>query len=72
MQAEHMFVCSTYDQGVLYLLQQCEPYDLKGIKSDSNSSIHTMFVLIIIDAMMTLKRFGPLVLICVETNWPGS
>ena len=31
-----------------------------------------MFVLVIINAMMNLKQFGPLVLICVETNWTGS
>ena len=38
----------------------------------SHSSIYTMFVLGIINAMMNLKQFGPLVLNCVETNWPGS
>ena len=54
------------------LLQQCRPYDLKGIESGSYSSIHTMFVLVIINAMMNLKQFGLVVLICVETNWPGS
>ena len=31
-----------------------------------------MFVLGITNAMINLKQFGPLVLICVETNWPGS
>ena len=31
-----------------------------------------MFVLVIINVMMNLKQFVPLVLICVETNWPGS
>ena len=31
-----------------------------------------MFVLVIINAMMNLKQFGLVVLICVETNWPGS
>ena len=54
------------------LLQQYRPYDLKGIESGSHSSIHTMFVLVIINAMMNLKQFGLVVLICVETNWPGS
>ena len=54
------------------MLQQCRPYDLKGIESDSHSSIHTMLVLVIINVMMNLKPFGPLVLIYVETNWPGS
>ena len=54
------------------MLQQCRPYDLKGIESGSHSSIHTMFVLVIINAMMNLKQFGLVVLICVETNWPGS
>ena len=49
-----------------------QAYDVKGIESDSHSSIHTMFVLVIIKAMMNLKQFGPLVLICIENNWPGS
>ena len=49
-----------------------QAYDLKGIESGSHSSIHTMFVLVIINAMMNLKQFGLVVLICVETNWPGS
>ena len=31
-----------------------------------------MFVLGIINAMTNLKQFGPLVLICVETNWPAA
>ena len=31
-----------------------------------------MFVLGIINAMMNLKQFGALVLICVGTNWPSS
>ena len=31
-----------------------------------------MFVLVIINAMMNLKQFGLVVLICVENNWPGS
>ena len=65
MQSECMFVCSTHHQG-------CRPYDLNGIESDSDSSIHTMFVLVIVNAMMNLKQFGPLVLVFVETNWPGS
>ena len=30
-----------------------------------------MFVLGIINAMMNLKQFDPLILICVETNWLG-
>ena len=47
-------------------------YDLKGIESGSHSLIHTMFVLVIINAMMNLKQFSIVVLICVETNWPGS
>ena len=72
MQSEYMFVCSTHHQGLVSLLQQCRPYDLKGIESDSHSSIHITFVLIIINAMMNLKQFGLLVLICAETNWPGS
>ena len=42
------------------------------IESDSYSSIYAMFLLGIINAMMNLKQFGPLALICVETNWPGS
>ena len=41
------------------MLQQCRPYDLKGIESDSHSSIHTMLVLVIINVMMNLKPFGP-------------
>ena len=47
-------------------------YDVKCIESDSHSSIYTMFVLDTINAMMNLKQIGPLVLICVETNWAGS
>ena len=39
--------------------------DVTCIESD-------MFLLGIINAMMNLKQFGLLVLICVETNWPGS
>ena len=60
---------------IWYLSRFCSNnaiYDLKGIESDSHSSILIMFVLVIINAMMNLKQFGPLVLICVETNWPGS
>ena len=72
----YMFLCSTHHISVWYLsrflLQQCRPYDLKGIESGSHSSIHTMFVLVIINAMMNLKQFGLVVLICLETNWPGS
>ena len=48
------------------------PYDIKCIESDSHSSIYTMFVLGIINAMMYSKQFGPLVIIGVKTNWPGS
>ena len=44
----------------------------KGIESDSHLSIHTMFVLVIINAMMNLKQFDLLILICVEIKWPGS
>ena len=44
----------------------------KGIESDSHPSIYTMFMLVIINTMIDLKQFGPLVLICVENNWPGS
>ena len=45
----------------------------KGIKLDSHSPIHTKLVLVIINAMINQKQFGPLVLICVQTNyWPGS
>ena len=48
------------------------PYDVKCIESDSRLSIYTMFVLCIINVMMNLKQFGPLVLICLVTNWPSS
>ena len=48
------------------------PLWLTCIESDNYSFIYTMFLLDIINAMMNLKQFGPLVLICVETNWPGS
>ena len=41
----------------------------KGIE---HPFIHTKFVLVIINAMINLKQFGLLVLICVETNWPGG
>ena len=60
MQAEYVFVCSTHHQGLVsqeILLQQCRPYDLKGMESDSHSSIHTMFVLVIINAMMNLACY---------------
>ena len=43
-----------------------------GIELDSHSSVYTIFVLVIINAMMNLKQLGPLVLIWVETNWVGS
>ena len=49
-----------------------QPCDVKCIKSDSHSSIYAMFLLGIINAMMNLNQFGHLVLICVETNWPGN
>ena len=42
--------------------------DVGCIESDSYSSIYTMFLLGIINAVMNLKQFGPLVLIRVETN----
>ena len=42
------------------------------VELDSYSFIHLMLLLGIINAMMNLKQFGTLVLICVETNWPGS
>ena len=44
----------------------------KGILSDSHPSIHTMFVPVIINAITNLKQFGPRVVMCVESNWPGS
>ena len=44
----------------------------KGIQSDSHPSIHTMFVPVIINAITNLKQFGPLVVMCVESSWPGS
>ena len=77
IQSEYMFVCSTHHQGqhLVFqqtLLQQCRPYALKGTESDSHSFIYTMFVLVTINTMMNLKQFGPVVLICVETNWQGS
>ena len=75
MQAEYMFVCSTYHQGLVsryILLKQCRPYGLKGTESDSHLSIYAMFLLGIINVMMNSKQFGPLFLICIETNWPGS
>ena len=43
-----------------------------GIELDSHSSVHTIFVLVIINAMINLKQLGPVVLICVEINWVGS
>ena len=48
------------------------PCDVTCIESDSYSSIYMMFLLGITNAMMNLKQFGPLFLICVESNWPGS
>ena len=44
----------------------------KGIELDNYPPVYAMFVLVIINAMMNLKQFGSLVLICVETNWAGS
>ena len=44
----------------------------KGMELDHHPPIRAMFVLVIINAMMNLKQFGPLVLVCVETNWAGS
>ena len=37
----------------------------KGIELDSHPPIHTMFLLVIINAMMNLKQLA----LCVETNW---
>ena len=54
------------------LIQDCRPCDVKCIESDSHSSIYTMFLLGIINAMMNLNLFGCLVIICVETNWPSN
>ena len=49
-----------------------QAYGVRCIESDSYSSIYTMFVLGIINAMMNVKQFVLLVLICVETQWPGT
>ena len=54
------------------MLQQYRPYYVKCIESDSHSSIHTMFMLGVINAMINLKQYGPVVIICVKTNWAGS
>ena len=43
-------------------LQAC---DVTCIESDSYCFVYTMFLLGIINAMMNLKQFGPLVVICV-------
>ena len=56
MQAEYMCICSNYIRG-WYLSRFCSSNadlncDVKGIESDSDSSIYTMFVLGIINAMM--------------------
>ena len=48
------------------------PRDVKSIELDSHSSICTMFLLGIINAMMSLNQLSHLVLISVITNWPGS
>ena len=71
IQVEYVCKSSTH-QGLAsqkILLQQCRPYDVKCIET---AVTFTMFVLGIINAMMNLKQFGPLVLIYVETNWPSS
>ena len=44
------------------------PYDVKCIESDSHSSIYTIFVLGIINAMINLKQFGPPVWICIGNH----
>ena len=49
-----------------------QAYGVRCIESDSHLTIYTMFVLGIINAMMNVKQFGLLVLICVETQWPGT
>ena len=46
-------------------LQHYRPCDVTCIESDDHSSIYTMFLLGIINAMMNLKQFGPLVVIYV-------
>ena len=38
----------------------------------SHSAIYIIFVLGTINAMMNIKQFIPIVLICAETKWPGS
>ena len=43
----------------------CRPCNIKCIELDSHSSIYTMFLLGIINAMMNLKQFGRLVVICI-------
>ena len=48
------------------------PYDAKCIQLASHSAIYTIFVLATINAMLTLKQFSPIVLICTETKWPCS
>ena len=40
--------------------------------AELHSSLYTMFVLGIINAMMNLKQFDLLGIISIETNWPGS
>ena len=55
----YMYTCSTHHQRLvsqLILLQQCRPYDVKYIESDSHLSVYTMFVLGIINAMMNLFK----------------
>ena len=49
-----------------------QAYGVRCIESDGHSSIYTMLVLAIINAMMNVKQFGLLVLICIETQWPGT
>ena len=61
MQVECMCICSTHQGLVSQLipLQQCRPYDVKYIESNSHSSVYTMFVLGIIYAMVEFKTVWP-------------
>ena len=75
MQAEYMSICSTCDQGPEFqwaLFQQCMPYNVRCIESDSHLAIYTIYVLDTINTMMNLKQYALIVLLCVETKWPGS
>ena len=38
----------------------------------SHSAIYTIFVLVTINAMMNIKQFSPIIVICVEIKLPGS